>query len=513
MKAKEKSRAVKIALLATVLVLLAAYIGIAVYYRMHFYPNTMVGELNVSGMTPAEVEKEIAGEVDDYRLVLQEREEKEEEITGQSIGLVPDHGMAIEDALAAQSGFGWIKHVFTHSEIERQPVNYDEDQLNRRVQELSCMQAENQVSPEDAHLSYENGSFRIVPEVYGTTIKAEAIKNSIEQAILNLDESLDLEEAGCYEEPTVLDGDEKLKMALDQANVCVKADITYQAGEKTLHCGADEISKMLSFAEDGSVSLDQEALSSFITGLDQTFSTLGKEKKFKTSYGKTISISRSDYGWKVDTQAETEALQEAILSGTVETREPAFSQKAAGFGTYDYGNRYVEINLTAQHLFLYVNGKKVLETDFVSGNESNGNATRLGMMRLKYKQKDAVLRGDDYETPVSYWMPFDGNIGMHDATWRSKFGGEIYKTAGSHGCVNLPLSAAKTIFENIQAGDPVIVYKLKGTEPEIEKKEEDSKDKKKDSDKKKDKTDSDKNDKSQSGSGDENQSSDSNKQN
>ena len=149
----------------------------------------------------------------------------------------------------------------------------------------------------------------------------------------------------------------------------------------------------------------------------------------------------------------------------------------------------------------------------VSGNESNGNATRLGMMRLKYKQKDAVLRGDDYETPVSYWMPFDGNIGMHDATWRSKFGGEIYKTAGSHGCVNLPLSAAKTIFENIQAGDPVIVYKLKGTEPKIEKKEEDSKDKKKDSDKKKDKTDSDKNDKSQSGSGDENQSSDSNKQN
>ncbi len=61
-------------------------------------------------------------------------------------------------------------------------------------------------------------------------------------------------------------------------------------------------------------------------------------------------------------------------------------------------------------------------------------------------------------------MPFNGNIGMHDATWRGSFGGSIYKTNGSHGCINLPRAAAKTIYENIEKGMPVLCYHLGGTE-------------------------------------------------
>ncbi|MGN0169900.1 MAG: peptidoglycan binding domain-containing protein [Lachnospiraceae bacterium] len=472
MKWKQQSRAFKVTLLLAALALCAVYIGIAIYYRMHFYPNTLVGELSVSGMTPAQVEASIQKEVEDYKLILKEREGKDEEILGASVSLTPDLGMAIEDALAEQTGFGWIVHFFVQNKMDRQPVAYDQEQLNAMVENLSCVQKENQTAPQDASLAYEDGSYHIVPEVYGTTVKKDVLKQVVQEAVENLDESVDLSEAGCYQDPEILQEDENLLKALQNANVCIQAEITYQAGEKQLQCSAEQISKMLIYDEEGNISLDGEALDAFLKRLDAMFSTLGKTKKFKTSYGKTVTITRSDYGWKVDIQAEAEALQEAILSGTVESRKPHFSQKAASYGTYDYGDTYVEINLTAQHLFLYVKGKKVMETDFVSGNESNGNATRLGMMMLKYKQKNAVLRGDDYETPVNYWMPFDGNIGMHDATWRSKFGGNIYKTAGSHGCINLPLSAAKTIFENIQPGNPVIVYKLKGTEPKETKKEE-----------------------------------------
>jgi lipoprotein-anchoring transpeptidase ErfK/SrfK len=55
-------------------------------------------------------------------------------------------------------------------------------------------------------------------------------------------------------------------------------------------------------------------------------------------------------------------------------------------------------------------------------------------------------------------MPFNGGIGIHDATWRRKFGGDIYKRDGSHGCINCPLSLAKTIYENIDVGTPIICY-------------------------------------------------------
>ena len=124
----------------------------------------------------------------------------------------------------------------------------------------------------------------------------------------------------------------------------------------------------------------------------------------------------------------------------------------------------MEINLTAQHLFLYKDGNLVIESDFVSGNVSNGNATPTGVFGVTYTEKDATLRGDNYATPVSFWMPFNGNVGMHDATWRSSFGGSTYKRSGSHGCINLPYSAAQTIFNTVSAGYPVFVYELAGTE-------------------------------------------------
>ena len=79
----------------------------------------------------------------------------------------------------------------------------------------------------------------------------------------------------------------------------------------------------------------------------------------------------------------------------------------------------------------------------------SGRMTPPGVFGLTYKTKNAVLKGEDYETPVNYWMPFNGNIGMHDATWRRKFGGEVFIKNGSHGCINLPLESAKEIYSYI----------------------------------------------------------------
>ena len=102
-----------------------------------------------------------------------------------------------------------------------------------------------------------------------------------------------------------------------------------------------------------------------------------------------------------------------------------------------------------QKLWMYVDGECIVETNVVTGNINNGNGTRKGVFSLTYKTRNAVLRGPGYESPVSYWMPFDGDIGLHDATWRSSFGGTIYKYNGSHGCVNMPFNAAKTVYENL----------------------------------------------------------------
>ncbi len=164
------------------------------------------------------------------------------------------------------------------------------------------------------------------------------------------------------------------------------------------------------------------------------------------------------YGWKTDRDTEKKELIGNLQKGEAVEREPIYSYTAAKPGDKDIGDTYVEIDLGKQHLYLYVDKKMILESDFVSGNASRGWNTPAGVFGLTYKTKNAVLRGPGYETPVTFWMPFNGNIGMHDATWRSSFGGEIYLTNGSHGCINLPYENAKIIYEYVYTGFPVVCY-------------------------------------------------------
>ena len=140
------------------------------------------------------------------------------------------------------------------------------------------------------------------------------------------------------------------------------------------------------------------------------------------------------------------------------TREPVYSQEALYRGTDDIGNTYIEIDYTNQHLYYFEDGELVLDTDIVSGNISKGNGSPDGVFKIVYKQRDATLVGEDYESAVSYFMPFAYNVGIHDASWRSKFGGEIYKKSGSHGCINVPSDMAKKIYESVATGTPVIAY-------------------------------------------------------
>jgi len=63
-------------------------------------------------------------------------------------------------------------------------------------------------------------------------------------------------------------------------------------------------------------------------------------------------------------------------------------------------------------------------------------------------------------------------VGMHDASWRSSFGANIYLTNGSHGCVNLPSKKAEVIYGYVEQGEPVIVYGGQISVPRTEGKQE-----------------------------------------
>ena len=132
-----------------------------------------------------------------------------------------------------------------------------------------------------------------------------------------------------------------------------------------------------------------------------------------------------------------------------------------GFVNKDYTKKidttYVVIDLSEQHLWLYDEDSLLLETDIVTG--SPDTPTNIGLFKIYRKQENRYLTGEDYHVHVDYWMPFDGGIGLHDASWRRKFGGSIYLKDGSHGCVNMPSDKASDLYENVEVGTKVLVHK------------------------------------------------------
>lgn len=443
-----------------------AYVGMSQKYKTRFFPNTQINGVDASGKTAAEVQELIAEGVNGYTLTIDERNNQTETIAGTDIKLHAEFDGSLEKMVAAQNPFAWLGHVKQEEYTIGTMVAYDDAALESQIRNLSCLDPEKAMEPVNAKISeYVPGQgYSIEPEQEGTAVEAEKLTQAVTDAIENLQDHLSLEEADVYKRPTVLKDDASLAEQLDKLNKYAKMSVTYQFGDSTETLSGDQIHAWLIANADGSVSVDSSKVAEYVAEMAKAHNTSNKAKTLKTSYGSTIQVSGGTYGWKINQAAETEALAAIIASGESTTREPEYSQKAASHGANDYGDTYVEINLTGQHLFFYKEGKLVVESDFVSGNLAKGWGTPAGSYPLAYKQKNAVLKGENYRTPVNYWMPFNNGIGMHDAKWRSSFGGTIYKTSGSHGCINLPPSVAKTIFDNISAGTPVICYNLAGTE-------------------------------------------------
>lgn len=120
--------------------------------------------------------------------------------------------------------------------------------------------------------------------------------------------------------------------------------------------------------------------------------------------------------------------------------------------------KFVVVDISAQTLTLYDGNTIILETPVVTGDKDKYD-TPTGKFEIRKKDTDTYLVGPGYRTHVDYWMPFNGGIGLHDADWRSKFGGNIYVNNGSHGCVNIPPKYADDVFENVKKGTKVLVQK------------------------------------------------------
>lgn len=340
----------------------------------------------------------------------------------------------------------------------------DEGLLRQAMENLTFVK--NATPTTDAHISaYEEGkAFTIIPEVQGTEIDVDKLMAAAREALSEQRSVLRLADIDCRKTIQVTSLDDSLNRLCASLNQFKDVNITYEFGEKQEVLRGTEIAQWIKGTSGSEILVDEAKVAEYVKFLADTYDTYGKPILFHASSGREVTVPGA-YGWQINQAEEVKALLQAIQGCESQTREPVYSCTAISRNGYDFGTTYVEVDLSGQHLYFYENGTCILDTPFVSGNVSKGWTTPPGFFTLYYKQRDKVLRGKqkadgtyEYESPVSYWMPFNGGIGLHDASWRSKFGGQIYQTGGSHGCINLPPRAAATIYEHVYTGIPIICY-------------------------------------------------------
>lgn len=438
------------------------YALISIFFHFHFFPGTEINGYACGFRSVGKVKEMIREGVDAYSITITEREGRQEKVNSSQVGLAFTDDGKLEQIKAEQKPYAWITFPFIKKEYpDGVTLKVDENAYDETFHSLDAFDAELVTEPVDAWSRYnkETNSYDIVEEIYGNTVKEEEFYQALKEAILRQDGVIDIEKAGCYENPVYKKDSEEILQSNDTLNRYVSSDIIYDFDDRTQELTGKTIHKWLSVTKKFKVRVDEEKAAKYVEKLAEKYDTVGIERHFTSIIGNDIDVEGGTYGWTIDQEAETEKLIKQIKKGKQVKREPEYAHYAKSRKKNDIGDTYVEVDLGSQYMWFYKDGKTLVSTPVVTGNTSLGRGTPTGVYYILYKTTDYTLTGENYASHVDYWLPFThSGVGIHDASWRSSYGGGIYTYDGSHGCVNTPYNAVRTIYNNIESTYPVVVH-------------------------------------------------------
>lgn len=444
------------------------YGGMVLYFMNHFYIGSTINGIDGTGKTVREVESILAEDVGDYMLTIYMPDGEKRHIRGSQIQMTYMPDGSVRKLKELQNPFLWFLALGgTKKHDMVVPTIYSKEKLKAIVNDLQPI-GEQAEEAKDAYISFNMGQFVIIPEKEGNQLDLEQTYQLIVKSIDQGKKQLDLREEDCLLKPSVTSEDSGLLAELENLNYLSEMEITYDFQDRTEVLDGKTIQSWFAVKEGEPIVLDRRDVQDYVDTLARKYDTFGQTRSFITSKGEAIQVTGGDYGWLIDRQKEVDELVTLIQQGkSVEGREPFYTYKGYTREEDDIGFTYVEIDYSSQHLWFYKEGRLVVETDIVTGDMSRNFASPAGVFPIVYKQRDAQLVGEGYDTTVDYWMPFSGNVGLHDAPWREEFGGNLYINSGSHGCINLPPLVAETIYNEIDQGVPVVAYYLKNYVQEV----------------------------------------------
>ena len=432
----------------------------------HFPENTKVNGVDCSGLTVDQTKDKLTKEWNGRTFTI----EKDGKTIGEIKGI--DYKYDIDDQIESKMNANPFKTVY--NALSKKPHAYkvsmkaekQTDKVKKQIKSFDFLDADYKTKTKDAYVSLKTNEFKIVKEVYGDNIDKKRFSKKVDKCIASGKFSLEYDPKDYYDLPEVKEDDEKLAEYKAWCEEHLSQEITYKFYDGDYTLTPKELNSVLSFDEDDKPSVSDKKLAKVVKNLAWNYNTAYSNRKFKSHSGQTVVVYSGDYGWMLDQKKECKRLKKIILSGENKTLDPIWKQEPYykdATKSNDIGDTYIEVSIGQQTVWYVEKGKTKLEAPVVTGNVSKGSGTPGGTYQIEFLQRNTTLKGFNYdgtpyESPVSYWMPFNGGIGLHDAPWRGSFGGSEYLSGGSHGCVNMPVGDAAALYYMIEPGVPVVVY-------------------------------------------------------
>ncbi len=416
-----------------------------------------------------EAVKKVEDSFDEYELRIAFKDNAKETLSGEDIEYYIDPADDVKAYLEEQHWYNLAPSLFNKTKYNTSgTMSYNKEKLKNALENLPEFQEENITRPADAYLEEKDGQYIVVSEVEGNALDFEKVYSVVCDCVDRRETFVDTVENDCYIKPSVYSDNENLLSVAGELNSLIQGTVTYiLPSQEEMTLDTQTLKSWLVQDENGHYHKDEalwnQKINEYVDALAEKVDTLGEPVEFPATTGEKVMLN-SLCGWKVDREAEVAQLTADLSTNGNEKREPIYSSRGYS-GRTPAGDTYVEINLTQQHMWVYDNEVLFMETDVVSGKMTHERYTPAGIFYLQYKQQDRYLRGPqredgsyEWDVHVDYWMPFYNGCGMHDAYWQSVFGGSAYVSGGSRGCINMPFSQAKKLYEWISVGTPVVCY-------------------------------------------------------
>ncbi len=453
------------------LLVMVGYLLMAGYYKNSFGPNTWINGVYCTGKTVEEVNSELLSQMKAPILVVTDKYGNSYELATEDADYTEDYSGLLASYQMTQNPFRWLWNVASRKLHTPEPViSYNSDKLRELWLGIPFVQAEMSKAKE-LKIGYEADEGYVLEDGIHNRLDTDAAYCLFTEALQSGQESVTFDET-VYQSLSMTDEQNDVWQLWQKIDTFQNTKLYFDMGQEYEKVTKADFAKFLltegqepKLTGEGDLQLDTQAIVDYVEALALEYDTYGKERSFQSTRGDVITMSAGIYGTKLKQSAERqfllEYLQTVIAGETAESvlyHKPTYEKTAAVLGKDDIGDTYIEVDMTEQMLYYYVDGEPEIETPIVTGNMRRGWDTPEGFNYIYAKQKNRILRGANYATFVNYWMPVNGNIGLHDATWRSKFGEDVYETDGSHGCINMPLDEAAKLYEMAEVGTPVVMF-------------------------------------------------------